>query len=132
MGIRYRILAVLVFLFFAGFVSAQTVQKEEKKPEGLMENLIDQALHNTLFRAGIFYVQPNLNIFGQYDSNGLSLGDNEDPQPDYNFQAVPSILVYLPFQSRALLEIDEGVQFIYYRELTDLNGVFNTTRAKFT
>ncbi|HEY7162024.1 MAG TPA: outer membrane beta-barrel protein, partial [Acidobacteriota bacterium] len=56
----------------------------------------------------------------------------DNPQPDYNFQAVPSVLLYLPFKSRALLEVDEAVQFIYYRELTDLNGVFNSTRAKFT
>jgi hypothetical protein len=110
--------------------SAQVVPNEQKKPDGLMELLIDQALQNTLFRAGIFYVQPNLNIFGQYDSNAFSLADN--PQADYNFQAIPSVLIYLPFKSRALLEIDEGVQFIYYRELQDLNGVFNSTRAKFS
>jgi hypothetical protein len=132
MGIRYRILAILLLVSISGLASAQVVPNAQKKPEGLMEVLIDQALQNTLFRAGIFYVQPNLNIFGQYDSNGLSLADTDNPESDYNFQAVPSILVYLPFQSRALLEIDEAVQFIYYRELQDLNGVFNSTRAKFT
>jgi hypothetical protein len=131
MGIRYRILAVLAFVCFGGLASAQVVQNEEKKPEGLMENLIDQALQNTLFRAGIFYIQPNLSLFGQYDSNALSLPDNT-AQSDYDFQAVPSALIYLPFQSRALLEIDEAVQFIYYRDLNDLSGVFNSTRAKFT
>ncbi len=131
MGIRYRILAVVAFVFlFSVVASAQVVPKEEKKPEGLMEVLIDQALQNTLFRAGIFYVQPGLNIFGQYDSNGLSVENN--PQSDYNFQAVPSALIFLPFKTRALLEVDEAVQFIYYRELDDLNGVFNSTRAKFT
>src|SRR5262245_51188158 len=110
MGIRYQILAVLVFVFFAGLASAQVVQTEQKKPEGLMEVLIDQALQNTLFRAGIFYIQPNLNIFGQYDSNGLSVADSDNPEPDYNFQAVPAVLIYLPVKSRALLEIDEAVQ----------------------
>lgn len=131
MGIRYRILAVVTFVFlFSVGASAQVVPKEEKKPEGLMEVLIDQALQNTLIRAGIFYLQPGLNIFGQYDSNGLSSADN--PQSDYNFQAVPSALIFLPFKSRALLEVDEAVQFIYYHELQDLNGVFNLTRAKFT
>lgn len=130
MGIRYRFLVTVVLVFFAGLASAQVVPTEQKKPEGLMEVLIDQALQNTLFRAGIFYVQPNVNIFGQYDSNGFSV--ENDPQPDYNFQAIPSVLIYLPFQSRALLEVDEGLQFIYYRELKDLNGVFNSTRAKFT
>jgi hypothetical protein len=130
MGIRYRILIVLVLVFFCGLASAQVVATEKKKPEGLMEILIDQALQNTLFRAGIFYVQPNLNIFGQYDSNGLSVEDN--PQRDYNFQANPSVLVYLPLKSRALLEVDEAVHFIYYKELQDLNGVFSSTRAKFT
>ncbi|MCI0617461.1 outer membrane beta-barrel protein [bacterium] len=131
MGIRYRILAVLAFVFLFSVVAfAQVVPNEEKKPEGLMEVLIDQALQNTLFRAGIFYVQPGLNIFGQYDSNALSLENN--PQADYNFQAVPSALIFLPFKSRALLEVDEAVQFIYYNELEDLRGVFNSTRAKFT
>lgn len=130
MGIRYRFLATVVLVLFAGLASAQVVPTEQKKPEGLMEVLIDQALQNTLFRAGIFYVQPNVNIFGQYDSNGFSVENN--PQPDYNFQAIPSVLIYLPFQSRALLEVDEGLQFIYYRDLKDLNGVFNSTRAKFT
>ncbi len=131
MGIRYRILAVLAFLFLFSVVAyAQVVPNEEKKPEGLMEVLIDQALQNTLFRAGIFYVQPGLNIFGQYDSNAFSVENNV--QPDYNVQALPSALIYLPFKSRALLEVNEAVQFIYYRELEDLRGVFNATNAKFT
>lgn len=131
MGIRFRELSLWTVLFlFSVTASAQVVPKEEKKPEGLMEVKIEQALQNTLFRAGIFYVQPGLNIFGQYDSNGLSSADN--PQADYNFQAVPSVLVLLPFKSRALFELNEAVQFIYYKELEDLRGVFNTTTARFT
>jgi Putative beta-barrel porin 2 len=131
MGIRSHVLSFFApFFLFSIVASGQVVPKEEKKPEGLMEALIDQALQNTLFRAGIFYVQPGFNIFGQYDSNGLSVANN--PQPDYNVQAVPSVLVYLPFKSRALLEVNEAVQFIYYRELEELRGVFNATRARFT
>src|SRR5262245_48502629 len=98
MGIRLHVfLFFSVFFLFSFAVSAQVVPEKPKEPEGLIELRIDQALQNTLFRAGIFYVQPALNIFGQYDSNGLSTENNV--QADYNFQAVPGVLVLLPFKS---------------------------------
>ncbi len=131
MGIRIQVLlSWAVFCFFSAAASAQVVPKEEKKPEGLMEIRIDEALQNALFRAGAFHVLPGLNVFGEYDSNGLSSSDNE--QADYDLQALPSVLAVLPFKSRALFELYEAVHFIYYRELEDLRGIFDSTAVRFT
>jgi hypothetical protein len=133
MGIRSKLFVFLTFLLLVSFeLSAQVVQDvvKEEEPKGLMERTIDQAIERAPFRAGAFWVRPTLNIFSGYDSNSLLL--SVAPDDDLTFQAIPGVVAILPFRTRALLEIEDQLEFVYYRDTDDLRGVFNTVGARFT
>ncbi|HSE40942.1 MAG TPA: outer membrane beta-barrel protein, partial [Acidobacteriota bacterium] len=95
-----------------------------------MEERIEQAISQAPLRAGAFWVIPKLDLFGAYDSNSLLLAT--EVRDDVTFQATPGLRAILPFHKRALLEVFDDVNFIYYRDLEDLRGVFNTVGGRFT
>ena len=134
MGIRSKLfLCLVLWLLLAVEVSAQEVVgnvEEEELPKGLMGSTIEDAIAKSLFQAGAFWIQPKLNVFSAYDSNSLLL--STDVVDDLTIQADPGVVASLPFRDRALLQIEDEVNFIYYRDTEDLRGVFNTVGARFT
>jgi hypothetical protein len=121
-----------LFVFVTVRASAQVAPQieAEEEPKGLMEQRIEEAVNNAPLRAGAFYVLPRLTLWGGYDSNSLLLASDEED--DFSFQASPGVVAALPFRQRALLEIWDDVNFIYYRDTPDLTGIFNTVGGRFT
>ena len=95
--------------------------------DNLIEQEIDQELQSSIFHYGPFYLSPKVFVGGGYDSNPLS--SSHDPQPDIAFLSTPAINVIIPFKKRAMLEIYEEVDFLYYRDQTELNGAYDATRV---
>lgn len=95
--------------------------------DSLIEQEIERELQSSIFHYGPFYLAPKVFVGGGYDSNPLS--SSLDPQPDVAFLATPAVNVVIPFKRRAMLEIYEEVDLLYYREQTELNGAYNATRV---
>jgi len=117
--------AAVIFAIFAGVsglvlassVSAQSVNLIE-------EQLID--VRKGFFELGPFYATPVIAFSAGYDSNALS---TPDPQEDILARIGPGARLGLPMGSTAFFDLYQEVDFVYYREQTDLRRVFNITRV---
>ena len=92
-----------------------------------MEREIDSALEGSLWEAGAFRLTPSLRIGGGYDSNGFSLA--EFPIGDFRATVAPGIRAVAPIRKRALFNVSEEVNFVYYHQLEDLRDIFGVTRV---
>lgn len=108
----------LALVLFAAAARAQT--------GNLIQREIEAAIEKSFWRAGPFRLTPVLRIGGSYDTNALS--SSVLPQSDVSFLAGPGLRAALPFGRRALLDLYEEVDFVYFRDLTVLSDVFDVTR----
>lgn len=97
--------------------------------DDLMQREIDDALATSRFRAGPFRLTPTLRVGGGSDSNPLSR-PGPDPVEDVRFSVGPGVLGVVPMSNKALIELYEEVNFVYYRDLEQLRDVFNITRGQ--
>jgi hypothetical protein len=92
-----------------------------------MEREIDTALEGSLWEAGAFRLTPSLRIGGGYDSNGFSSA--EFPVGDVRVAVAPGIRAVVPIRKRALFDVSEEVNLVYYKKLEDLRDIFGVTRV---
>jgi hypothetical protein len=92
-----------------------------------MEREIDSALEGSLWKAGPFRLTPSLRVGGGYDSNGFSSA--EFPISDVRIVVAPGLRALAPVRKRALFEISEEVNFVYYDKLEELRDIFGVTQV---
>jgi hypothetical protein len=114
-----RALLALVFLAWPNSSQAQS--------EDLIGREIDRALKRSLWELAPFHLTPQFRAGVGYDSNAILTGDS--PNPDVNALAAPGIQAVVPLGRRALVNLYEELDFVYYRDLEALRDIANVTRA---
>src|SRR5262249_6490913 len=102
-----------------------TTVPAESTPEGLIGKEIEQAIEESVFKTGAFRIRPDLQVLGGYDSNAFSSAQN--PVEDELFKVIPAIRTFVILQDRAVINVDEALNIVYYRSEPDLNDIFNST-----
>src|SRR5262249_42101133 len=102
-----------------------TTVPAESTPEGLIGKEIEQAIEESVFKTGAFRIRPDLQVLGGYDSNAFSSAQN--PVEDEFFKVIPAIRTFVILQDRAVINVDEALNIVYYRSEPDLNDIFNST-----
>ena len=111
-----RAAALAVFLAAASG-EAQTVDLIESELVGVRRGFV---------RLGPFYVTPSLQFSTGYDSNALSTPVAES---DVNARVGPGIRLALPLGSAAFVDVYQEMDYVYYREQTELRRWFDITRV---
>jgi hypothetical protein len=114
-----RALLALVFLAWPNSSQAQS--------EDLIGREIDRALKRSLWELAPFHLTPQFRAGVGYDSNAILTGDS--PNPDVNALAAPAIQAVVPLGRRALVNLYEELDFVYYRDLEALRDIANVTRV---
>ena len=78
------------------------------------------------FRLGPAYVTPSFLLSTGYDSNALSTPVAES---DVNARLGPGIRLAMPLGSAAFVDVYQEVDYVYYREQTELRRWFDVTRV---
>ncbi len=108
---------VVLALSVAASGSAQSVS--------LIESELDE-VRTGFFRLGAFYVTPSLNLSTGYDSNALSTSVAES---DTMARFGPGVRLALPIGESAFFDIDEEVDYVFYKEQTELRRFYDITRV---
>jgi hypothetical protein len=111
-----RAAAFAVFLAAAS-AEAQTVDLIERELVGVREGF---------FQLGPLYVTPSFLISTGYDSNALSTPVAES---DVTARIGPGIRMAVPVGSVAFFDVYQEIDYVYYREQTDLRRWFDVTRV---
>lgn len=119
-GERLVLRAFLAVLLLAWASSSQA------QSDDLIRREIDRALERSLWERGPFYLTPSVRLGGGYDSNAILTGDSRNP--DVEVSVAPGLQAVVPFRNRALVEVYEELDFVYYRDLTALRDIANVTR----
>jgi hypothetical protein len=109
--------ALAVFVANLPSAEAQTVDLIEGELNGVRRGL---------FRLGPFYVTPQLSLGGGYDSNALSTPTAES---DITARIGPAVDLGLPLGNSAFVDVYQEVDYVYYREQTDLRRWWDVTRV---
>ena len=96
--------------------------------EHLTQTEIDSAIEESLWKLGPFRMRPQIRIGAGYDSNSLSSASATEQIEDFTARLAPGIRVVTPMKNRALLEIYEEVNFVYYNRVENLRDINNVTR----
>ena len=96
--------------------------------EHLTQTEIDSAIEESLWKLGPFRMRPQIRIGAGYDSNSLSSASATEQIEDFTARIAPGIRVVTPMKNRALLEIYEEVNFVYYNRVENLRDINNVTR----
>ncbi|MGH9336510.1 MAG: hypothetical protein ACRD21_22460, partial [Vicinamibacteria bacterium] len=120
-GVPSRVFALTLFLSL--HVAASSGAQETGV--NLIEDEIE-GLRTSFFRLGPFYVTPSFRFGTGYDSNPLSTPDAES---DVNLVAGPSVRLATPIGGVAFIAIDEEVDYVWYREQTELRQLWNFTQV---
>jgi hypothetical protein len=120
-GERFILKALLAMAFLA---SASTARAQS---EDLISREIDGALEGSLWELGPFHLTPQLSLGVGHDSDVFTSANS--PNPDVIARAAPGLQAVVPLRNRALLEIHEQLDLVQYRDLDELGGIFNATRA---
>jgi hypothetical protein len=100
----------------------------------LLNDSIDLMLKKHPYRFGIFRVGPKLLIDSGYDSNAYSISNDailQEPVGDYYTSVAPGGTFALKLGRRGYFMIDEDLNFLYYKDLTNLRDIYNTTATQF-
>ncbi|HSF14762.1 MAG TPA: outer membrane beta-barrel protein [Vicinamibacteria bacterium] len=97
------------------------------QPVDLMQRERDRALDRRFWRLGPFYLTPAMRAGFGYDSNAFLAGD--ETHPDIQALFGPGLTGVVPFGERAMVELYEELDFVYYRDFEQLRDVFNVTRV---
>jgi Putative beta-barrel porin 2 len=120
---------LLSFLFILTICHPSHAQQNAASTEGAEPGLIgteiDNAIQESIFKAGAFRFRPNLQVLGGYDSNAFSSADN--PLADEYFKVIPAVRTFLIMSDRAVINLDEDLNIVYYRNESDLSDVFSVT-----
>ena len=124
-------LFVIVLFPFQLFSQQQKEKEEEKEvPENKIEEALKSMLDNHPYKLGIVRFAPKLFAGSGYDTNTLSASVDQQI-PDTYMSATPGGSFGIKFGTKAFLEVDEDLSFVYYHELEQLRDIFNTTEARF-
>jgi hypothetical protein len=93
----------------------------------LMQSEVDSVVEGSLWKLGPLRLTPQLRIGTGYDSNTLSSADA--PVGDYAASVAPGIRVATPMRNRAIIEVFQELNFIYYHQVEGLRDVSNVTRV---
>ncbi len=96
--------------------------------EHLTQAEIDSAIEESLWKLGPFRMRPQIRIGAGYDSNSLSSASATEQIDDFTARIAPGIRVVTPMKNRALLEVYEEVNFVYYNQVENLRDIYNVTR----
>ncbi|HJS75415.1 MAG TPA: hypothetical protein VJ921_14080, partial [Vicinamibacteria bacterium] len=77
------------------------------------------------FRLGPGYATPSLLISTGYDSNALSTPEGDS---DVTARVGPGIRLAVPLGNAAFVDAYQELDYVYYREQTDLRRWFDVTR----
>ena len=116
-----RFISFVVVVFSAGVLPLFA------QSESLIEREIDSALERGLWTLGPFRLTPSLRVGAGYDSNGLYSA--EFPQEDIRVLVAPGLNAVAPIRKRALFEVFQEVNILYYDKLEVLRDVFGVTRV---
>ena len=94
----------------------------------LTQTEIDSAIGESLWKLGPFRMRPQIRIGAGYDSNSLSSASATEQIEDFTARIAPGIRVVTPMKNRAILEVYEEVNFIYYNQVENLRDIYNVTR----
>lgn len=122
-----RILALILLLF-------PTLALAEIYPPDLLNDAINDMIDSHPYKIGIFRTTPLLAIESGYDSNALSISlDNPrgDIIGDYYVSVAPGGSAGLKLGHRAFFMFDEDLNFLYYKQLSDLRDIYTTTKGQF-
>jgi hypothetical protein len=78
------------------------------------------------FRLGAFYVTPSINFSTGYDSNALSTPLAES---DITARIGPGVRLALPLGETAFVDVSQQLDYVYYKEQTDLRRFNDITRV---
>lgn len=124
---RCLLSVLFVIILCSPLHSQQKTSPEEGVVSGLIGKEIDQAIKDSIFQVGAFRFLPGLQVLGGYDSNAFSSA--ESPQADETFRIIPAIRTFLVLRDRSVINLDEALNMVYYREQASLRDVYNTTHA---
>jgi hypothetical protein len=110
-------IGALAVLLVSSSVEAQTIDLVDRELKGIREGF---------FRLGPFYATPSLVFATGYDSNALSTPEGES---DVTARVGPSVLLAVPLGNAAFVDIYQEVDYVYYREQTNLRRWFDVTRV---
>lgn len=95
-------------------------------------NLTQEAIQSVLdshpWRVAIFRIAPQVAITSGYDSNVLTTP--QSPVNDYYVSVTPGIDAAVKLGHRGFFAIRENLNFLYYRDLTNLNDIYNDTQGR--
>jgi hypothetical protein len=115
----------LFLLALACFIESAESQQQGTQSKNLIRQEIDGALGQARWRLGPFRLTPQVRIGAGYDSNSYSSAT--EPIGDLVFRAAPGLRAAVPIGNRALIEVFEELNFVYYKDVEDLRDVFNVT-----
>lgn len=99
--------------------------QSENKIEGTIQSMIET---HTL-RVAIFRVAPQISLTAGYDSNVLTT--SQLPVADYFTSVVPGVDAAVKLGHRGYFALQENLNFLYYRDLSNLNDIFTDTQGRF-
>ena len=112
-------LAVIALTIFSSVTIAQSV------PENLIEQQIESIKTRSPWRAGPILFIPSLTLLVGYDSNGLAAPTTG--QESTNIIASPGVSLNIPIKKRALIGLDETLDYRYYSKVDSLRDWINYT-----
>jgi len=109
--------ALALVVVAAPSVESQTVDLIERELVGVRVGF---------FRLGPVYVTPSFSLSTGYDSNARSTSVAES---DINARVGPGVRLALPLGSAGFVDLFQEVDYVYYREQTELRRWFDVTRV---
>lgn len=93
----------------------------------LIQSEVDSVVEGSLWKLGPLRLTPQIRLGAGYDSNSLSSA--AAPIDDFAVRVAPGLRVATPMRNRAILDVYQELNFVYYRRVENLRDVFSTTRV---
>jgi hypothetical protein len=117
---RAPVAGLLAFVLVLGIGTSGMAQSVD-----LISSELD-GVRRGFFRLGAFYVTPALNFSSGYDSNALSTSLAES---DVTARIGPGVRLAVPLGETAFFDVDQEVDYVYYKEQLDLRRFYDVTRV---
>ena len=113
-------------LTFGSCVLLLTTMPALGQDVNLIQTEVDSVVEESLWKWGPLRLTPEIRFGAGYDTNGLS--SPATPVDDLAATIAPGIRVATPMGNRAVLDVFQELDFVYYHQVESLRDVFNVTR----
>ena len=113
-------------LFLSLSVALVSALPASGQSTNLIQTEVDAVVEESLWKWGPLRLTPQIRLEAGYDSNSLSSA--AAPVDDLTATLAPGLRIATPLRNRAVLDVFQELDFVYYDQVDNLRDVFSVTR----